>query len=163
VGGAISPAPESAIFGRKATRSRRHGEEGTAYSEYRLRPARKIELPPAFEVSQPSVTNGTKHFYWTGTTLLTVLKPLTPDCYRASVRRPPMKTMTCRELGGTCDQRLSANSWDEMVQKMTKHVVDKHPDVAKDMEKMHNEDPKKWGREMKPKFDAVQEHQSATN
>ena len=23
--------------------------EGTAYSEYRLRPARKIELPPAFE------------------------------------------------------------------------------------------------------------------
>jgi hypothetical protein len=44
-----------------------------------------------------------------------------------------------------------------------KHVMEKHPDVAKDMEKMHNEDPKKWGREMKPKFDAAQEHQSATN
>jgi predicted small metal-binding protein len=68
-----------------------------------------------------------------------------------------------KELGGTCDQNLSANSWDEMVQKMTKHVRDKHPDVAKDMEKMHNEDPKKWGREMKPKFDAVPEHRSATN
>ena len=26
-----------------------------------------------------------------------------------------MKTMTCRELGGTCDQKLSASSWDEMV------------------------------------------------
>jgi predicted small metal-binding protein len=74
-----------------------------------------------------------------------------------------MKTLTCRELGGTCDQKLSANSWDEMVQKMTKHVMEKQPDVAKEMEKMHNEDPKKWGREMKPKFDNAQEHQSAMN
>jgi len=74
-----------------------------------------------------------------------------------------MKTLTCKELGGTCDQKLSANSWGEMVQKMTSHVMEKHPDVAKEMEKMHNEDPKKWGREMKPKFDNAQEHQSATN
>jgi hypothetical protein len=34
---------------------------------------------------------------------------------------------------------------------------DKHPDVAKQMEKMHNEDPKKWGKEMKPKWDAAPE------
>ena len=68
-----------------------------------------------------------------------------------------MKTMTCRELGGKCDQKLSAPSWDEMVQTMTKHVMDKHPDVAKDMEKMHEEDSKKWGREMKPKWDATPE------
>jgi predicted small metal-binding protein len=74
-----------------------------------------------------------------------------------------MKILTCRELGGTCDQKLSANSWDEMVQMMSKHVMDKHPDVVKEMEKMHKEDPKKWGREMKPKFDNAQEHQSATN
>jgi predicted small metal-binding protein len=68
-----------------------------------------------------------------------------------------MKVMTCRELGGPCDQQLSASSWDEMVQAMTKHVMEKHPDTAKDMEKMHNEDPKKWGREMKPKWDAKPE------
>ena len=68
-----------------------------------------------------------------------------------------MKTMTCRELGGKCDQKLSAPSWDVMVQTMTKHVMDKHPDVAKDMEKMHEEDSKKWGREMKPKWDATPE------
>jgi len=74
-----------------------------------------------------------------------------------------MKTLTCRELGGACDQKLSANSWDEMVQKMTKHVMNKHPDVAKEMEKMRKEDPKKWGREMKPKFENAQEHHSATN
>lgn len=74
-----------------------------------------------------------------------------------------MKTLTCKELGGICDQKLSANSWDEMVQKMTKHVMANHPDVAKQLEKMHNEDPQKWGREMKPKFDNAQEHQSTTN
>ena len=40
--------------------------------------------------------------------------------------------MTCRELGGKCDQKLSAGSWDEMVQVMTKHVMKTHPDVAKE-------------------------------
>ena len=29
-----------------------------------------------------------------------------------------------------------------------------HPDVAKKMEQMHHEDPTKWSREMKPKWDA---------
>jgi hypothetical protein len=62
-----------------------------------------------------------------------------------------MKTMICKELGGKCDQKLSAATWDEMVQTMTKHVLQKHPDVAKDMEKMHHEDPRKWGKEMRPK------------
>ena len=62
-----------------------------------------------------------------------------------------MKTMTCRDLGGKCDQKLSANSWDEMVKAITTHVMEKHPDVAKQMEKMHKEDPKKWGKEMRPK------------
>jgi predicted small metal-binding protein len=66
-----------------------------------------------------------------------------------------MKTMTCKELGGICAQKLSAETWEEMVRAMTKHVIETHPDVAKQMEKMHNEDPKKWGKEMKPKWDAA--------
>jgi hypothetical protein len=66
-----------------------------------------------------------------------------------------MRTLTCRQLGGACDQTLTAETWDEMVKAMTKHVMEMHPDVAKDMEKMHNQDPKKWGREMKPKWDAA--------
>jgi predicted small metal-binding protein len=66
-----------------------------------------------------------------------------------------MKTMTCRDLGGACDQKLSANSWDEMVQKMSKHVMEKHPDVAKEMEKMHNENP----TEVEPRNEAeVRQH-----
>ena len=68
-----------------------------------------------------------------------------------------MKTMSCKELGGKCDQKLSAASWDEMVKVMTKHVMEKHPDVAKQMEKMHDEDPKKWGTEMRPKWEAAPE------
>ena len=66
-----------------------------------------------------------------------------------------MKAMTCKELGGKCNQRLTANTWEEMVKTMTKHVMDKHPDVAQEMQKMHEQDPKKWGQEMKPKWDAA--------
>jgi predicted small metal-binding protein len=69
-----------------------------------------------------------------------------------------MKTMTCKQLGGECDLKLSAATWDQMVQAMTKHVMEKHPDVAKGMEKMHNDDPEKWGKEMKPKWDATPEN-----
>ena len=68
-----------------------------------------------------------------------------------------MKTMTCKSLGGPCEQELSAATWDGMVQSMTKHVMDKHPDTAQAMAEMHNKDPKKWGREMKPKWDATLE------
>jgi predicted small metal-binding protein len=68
-----------------------------------------------------------------------------------------MKTLICRDLGGECDKKLSARSWSEMVSTMTKHVMEKHPDTAKKMEKMHNESPEKWGKEMKPKWDAAPE------
>jgi predicted small metal-binding protein len=49
-----------------------------------------------------------------------------------------MKTMNCKSLGGPCEQKLAAGSWDEMVKTMTKHVMEKHPDTAKAMEQMHN-------------------------
>ena len=68
-----------------------------------------------------------------------------------------MKTMSCKELGGECNTQLSAETWDEMVNKMTKHVMANHPDLAKKMEKMYNEDPKKWGRTYKPKWDTTPE------
>jgi predicted small metal-binding protein len=68
-----------------------------------------------------------------------------------------MKTLTCRELGGACDQELSAGSWEEMVKKMTGHVMEQHPKVAKRMEKMHRQDPKQWSRETKPKWEAASE------
>jgi hypothetical protein len=39
------------------------------------------------------------------------------------------------------------------VKAMTRHVMEERPGTAKAMERMHNEDPKKWGRDMKPKWD----------
>lgn len=68
-----------------------------------------------------------------------------------------MKTMKCKDLGGACDQKLLAASWHEMVTTMTKHVMENHPDTAREMEKMHNEDPERWGKEMKPKWEATSE------
>jgi hypothetical protein len=44
-----------------------------------------------------------------------------------------------------------------MVKTMTRHVMENHPDAARAMEKMHNDDPKKWGMEMKLKWDAASE------
>lgn len=61
--------------------------------------------------------------------------------------------MTCSELGGPCDQKLSANSWDEMVKKMTNHVQENHPDTAKEMKEMHDNDPTEWSRTYKPKWE----------
>ena len=52
-----------------------------------------------------------------------------------------MKTMTCREPGGACDQKLSANTRGGMVKNRMQHVMGKHPDVVEKTEKMHNEDP----------------------
>jgi predicted small metal-binding protein len=68
-----------------------------------------------------------------------------------------MKTMSCKDLGGPCDAKLSANTWNEMVKKMTQHVIAHHPETAKEMEKMHDKDPKKWGETYKPKWDNAPE------
>ncbi len=68
-----------------------------------------------------------------------------------------MKKMICRDLGGECDEELSAETWKEMVSTMTKHVMENHPKTAKQMEKMHKENPEKWGKEMKPKWEATPE------
>lgn len=66
-----------------------------------------------------------------------------------------MKTMTCKQLGGPSEEMLSAQSWDEMVDKRVKHVYASHPQTAEEMNKMHAADPQKWGRETKPKWDAA--------
>jgi predicted small metal-binding protein len=72
-----------------------------------------------------------------------------------------VKFMTCRELGGPCEQKLSADTWDEMVKTMSRHVMEKHLDTAEAMKRMRYADPKKWGREMKPKWEAKPEASQA--
>jgi predicted small metal-binding protein len=36
-----------------------------------------------------------------------------------------MKTMTCEELGGACDQTFSANTFDEIAMMVSKHAREK--------------------------------------
>ena len=64
-----------------------------------------------------------------------------------------MKTMTCRDMGGPCEAKISAETREEMVQKMTDHVIKNHPDTAKEMERMHREDPDRWGNEFRKKWE----------
>jgi hypothetical protein len=49
----------------------------------------------------------------------------------------------------------AAETWDGIVKAMTKHVMEKHPDVARRRKAMHEEDSKGWGGEMKPKWEAA--------
>jgi predicted small metal-binding protein len=55
-----------------------------------------------------------------------------------------MKTMTCREMGGSCDTQIQADSSAEMAKKMTAHVLEKHPDVYERMKNMTESEHKKW-------------------
>jgi hypothetical protein len=50
-----------------------------------------------------------------------------------------------------------------MVKAMTKHVMAQHPDLAKDMEKMHSQHPKRWSSEMRPKWDAAPDELTASS
>ena len=70
--------------------------------------------------------------------------------------------MTCRELGGTCNAKLRGLNLGQRdgANVMTKHVMNRHPDVARKMVAMYEADPKQWGREMKPKWDATPESKS---
>lgn len=51
-----------------------------------------------------------------------------------------MKTMTCKQLGGACDQTFTANSFDEIAMMVSKHAREKvqqgdvaHIDAMNDM------------------------------
>lgn len=65
--------------------------------------------------------------------------------------------MTCRELGGPCDKKLIAGSWDQMRARMTDHVTENHPETAQKMKEMNEKDPDKWSQEMEMKWDATPE------
>ena len=64
-----------------------------------------------------------------------------------------MKTMTCREMGGPCDAKLSADTPKEMIEKGMEHVKKSHPEMIKDMDKMSKEEGKKWNDTFMKKCD----------
>jgi predicted small metal-binding protein len=75
-----------------------------------------------------------------------------------------MKTMTCKQLGGACDQRFSANSFDEIAMMVSKHAREMvqqgdaaHIEAMNDMRsKMTSpETAKAWMDEKRKAFDAL--------
>lgn len=52
-----------------------------------------------------------------------------------------MKTMTCREMGGMCDEAMSAGTAEEMMESGMKHLAEKHPEMAASIKSMPKDDP----------------------
>jgi len=55
-----------------------------------------------------------------------------------------MKTITCEQLGGRCDYKITANTPEEVIKNGMKHVEKNHPDIASKMEKMSYEEAQNW-------------------
>jgi len=77
-----------------------------------------------------------------------------------------MKTMTCKQLGGPCDQEFHAETFDEMVKKSQQHGIEmaekgdeEHIKVMGKMREGMN-DPeamKAWVEEVRKEFEALPE------
>lgn len=75
-----------------------------------------------------------------------------------------MKTMTCKELGGACDQTFSANTFDEIAMMVSKHAREMvqqgdaaHIDAMNEMRKnmSSTEAMNEWMDEKRKAFEAL--------
>ncbi len=68
-----------------------------------------------------------------------------------------MKTITCRAMGGMCDEPVTAGSYDEMIMKGMEHLKVAHPEMAADIEKMPKDDPMmvKWEEDFKKTWEST--------
>lgn len=52
-----------------------------------------------------------------------------------------MKTMTCSQLGGMCEEKVTGNTPDEMMMNGMKHLETAHPEMAATIKAMPPTDP----------------------
>ena len=66
------------------------------------------------------------------------------------------KTFTCKELGGLCDEKFSGETFMEIMQKGSVHMMSDEAHKAKimDMEKGTGETQEQWMERMQKEFDA---------
>ncbi len=66
-----------------------------------------------------------------------------------------MKTITCRQMGGMCDEPISGNTPDELMGVGMKHLEVAHPDMAASVKAMPKDDPKmvEWGTQFQKTWD----------
>lgn len=77
-----------------------------------------------------------------------------------------MKTMTCKQLGGACDEQFHAETFEEMAEMSKKHTMvmvekgDKaHMDKMEEMKELMNKgEAEKWFEEKRKEFDALPEN-----
>jgi predicted small metal-binding protein len=70
-----------------------------------------------------------------------------------------MKTLTCAQMGGGCDAKISGNTPDEMMMNGMKHLEEAHPQMAADVKAAPKDDPMmvEWGKKFKADFDNAPE------
>lgn len=68
-----------------------------------------------------------------------------------------MKTMTCRQLGGTCDETFSTNSVEEMKNRGLAHGEEAHPEVIERINKMSPEEKEEFDARIQAQWDAAPE------
>ncbi len=58
-----------------------------------------------------------------------------------------MKTMTCKQMGGMCDEAMTAGTQEEMMNAGMAHLEVAHPEMAAGIKAMPKDDPKmvEWG------------------
>ncbi len=77
-----------------------------------------------------------------------------------------MKTMTCKQLGGVCDEEFHANTFEEMAELSKKHGMEMfkkgdsaHIDAMNDMQQLMNypDRMQAWMLQKRKEFDALQD------
>ena len=78
-----------------------------------------------------------------------------------------MKTMTCKQLGGACDQKFHANSFEEIAEMSKNHGTEmfqkgdeEHLKAMGEMKKLMSENPaamNQWFASKQTEFDALPE------
>ncbi len=68
-----------------------------------------------------------------------------------------MKTMTCAQMGGMCDEALHGETAEEMMTAGMKHLEVAHPEMARDVKAMPIDDPVMvaWSEKFQKDFDAL--------
>ena len=59
-----------------------------------------------------------------------------------------MKTMTCAQLGGPCEAKITGSTQEEFMANAMKHLESAHPEMAADVKAAPKDDPKmvEWNK-----------------
>lgn len=70
-----------------------------------------------------------------------------------------MKTMTCAQMGGECDAKITGSTADEMIANGMKHLEEAHPKMAADIKATPMTDPMMvaWSKKFQEDFEAAPE------